>query len=102
MLNKEVYAPHASPNGTFGYQNRYDEYRHPDGAQVAGEFRSSLNFWHMGRIFGSNPSLNGTFVTCTPSKRIHVNTTDNTLWVMVNHRIKARRQLAPIGSSFIK
>ena len=27
VLNKELYASHSQPNGVFGYQDRYDEYR---------------------------------------------------------------------------
>ena len=35
VLNKEVYAEHTTPDGTFGYQDRYDEYRRQE-STVAG------------------------------------------------------------------
>ncbi|QXP44183.1 MAG: major capsid protein [Arizlama microvirus] len=100
ILNKELYAAHASPNGIFGYQDRYDEYRRAE-SLVSGEFRTTLNFWHMARDFGSTPALNGTFVSCAPTERIFaVPSTDN-LWVMANHSIQARRLVSPKGNSFI-
>jgi len=69
VLNKEVDARHDDPDDTFGYQRRYDEYRwHP--SNIAGEFRSTLDHWHLARIFGSDPALNSSFVTASPSKRI--------------------------------
>lgn len=90
VLNKEVYEAHTSPDGVFGYNDRYSEYRyHPSG--IAGEFRTTLNHWHMARLFASDPALNSTFVQCDPSKRINAVTTVDNLWVMVSQRIAARR-----------
>jgi len=100
IKNKELYAAHATPDGTFGYQDRYDEYRRAE-SLVSGEFRTTLNFWHMARDFGSTPALNGTFVSCAPTERIFaVPSTDN-LWIMANHSIQARRLVAATGKSFI-
>ena len=66
VLNKEVYAAHTKPNGTFGFQDRYDEYRRME-STIAGEFRTTLNFWHMARIFASDPALNADFVKSVPT-----------------------------------
>jgi len=101
VLNKEVYAPHATPDGTFGYQDRYDEYRRSE-SSISGEFRTSaLDFWHMARIFGSDPALNADFVKCVPTERIFPVDTNDVLYAMVNNSIQARRMVAPTGSSFI-
>lgn len=101
VLNKEVYAAHTSPNDTFGYQDRYDEYRRQE-SSVAGEFRTSvLDYWHMARSFGSSPALNQTFVECVPTDRIFAAQENDTLYVMANHSIQARRLVAKTGSSFI-
>lgn len=100
ILNKEVYAMHASPNDTFGFNDRYDEYRRAE-STIAGEFRSTLNYWHMARIFGSAPTLNGDFVKANPTDRIFASTTTSELYGMFNHSIQARRLLAPLGTSFI-
>lgn len=92
VLNKEIVLGHATPEGTFGYQDRYSEYRsHP--SRVAAEFRSTLNFWHLARLLSPSPSLNSTFVTCDPGKRINAEQTADQLWVMVNHSLRARRKV---------
>lgn len=93
VLNKEVYAAHSSPTGTFGYNDRYYEYKQMP-SHVSGEFRSTLNFWHLARILSSDPSLNSTFITCTPGKRIHAEQTADQLWVMINHSLQARRAVS--------
>lgn len=101
VLNKEVYAAAATPDGTFGYQERYREYRE-EPSQVTAEFRgSTLNDWHFARIFGAEPTLNSAFVTCTPGVRPFVDQTGaDKLWMMVSHRTVARRMVAPaaVGS----
>lgn len=100
VLNKEIYAAHATPNGTFGYQDRYDEYRREE-STVAGLMRTTDNVWHMARIFGSTPALNSTFVVADPTKRTFADTTNDGLLVMANHSIQARRMVSAKGSSFI-
>ncbi|KAA6326506.1 hypothetical protein EZS27_024395 [termite gut metagenome] len=67
----EIYATGAgaTDDATFGYQSRYAEYKYIP-SRVAGEFRSSLDFWHMGRKFSSKPSLNQEFVQANPTTRI--------------------------------
>lgn len=100
VLNKELYMGHSLPDGVFGYNDRYDEYRRSE-SSIAGAFRSTLNYWHMARIFGSEPTLNGTFVTCDPTQRNFVDTSGDPLLIMANHSIQARRLVAKMGSSFI-
>lgn len=100
VLNKEVYAPHTTPNGTFGFQDRYDEYRRTE-STVSGEFRTTLDFWHMARKFDTNPALNATFVKSIPSERSFAVPSTDVLWIMANHSIQARRMVAPVGNSYI-
>lgn len=91
--NKETYAAHGTPNGIFGYNDRYAEYRHEQ-SSVSGEFRTStLNMWHLGRIFAADTTLNSSFVQCDPSKRINAVQTNDVLWVMVNNQISGRRMV---------
>lgn len=99
--NREIYADAATPTDTFGYQDRYDEYRRiPSG--VHGEFREdTLNFWHYARIFGSEPTLNGTFVTSTPTKRVNAVETEDVLWCKFWHSIQARRLVSKRGKPYI-
>ncbi len=96
VLNKELYVPHATPEGVFGYQDRYDEYRRQP-SSVAGDFRSTFDHWHMARNFSSDPALNSTFVTATPTQRIHQVSTNDVLWIMANHSIQARRMVQSSG-----
>lgn len=100
VLNKELYAAGPQPNGVFGYQDRYDEYRRSE-STIAGEFRTILDFWHMGRIFSSAPALNADFVKSNPTKRINAVQSEDVLWVMAQHSIQARRLVAQTGKSFI-
>ena len=104
VLNKEIYAA-AGSGGTsedvFGYQDRYDEYRRQE-SRVSGEFQSVLNFWHFARSFASAPALNASFVSCVPTEEPFAVPTQDTLYCMVRHSIKARRLVAKTGSSFIR
>lgn len=101
IANKEVYAASGTPDGVFGYQDRYDEYRRSE-SMVAGEFRTTeLDYWHMARNFASAPTLNASFVTSNPTKRINAVQTNDVLWIMCNHSIQARRQLSRTGTSYI-
>ncbi|AXH75533.1 MAG: major capsid protein [Microviridae sp.] len=91
VLDKEVFATTADT--VFGYQNRYREYcEHP--SQVSSEFRTVLDFWHLARNFASAPALNASFVECDPSKRIHQVESNDVLWCMINHNIRARRMVS--------
>ena len=81
---------------TFGYQDRYDEYRsHPSG--VGQDFRDVLNAWHLGRELQTGVALNQTFVECKPSKRIHQVQTNNVLWIMANNHLVARRMVPKVA-----
>lgn len=102
VLNKEVYLDHTTPDGVFGYQDRYDEYRRSE-SRVSGEFRTTtLDHWHAARIFGSDPALNASFVQSNPTKRIFAVTDPeiDALYCMVSHNIQARRNVPFKGSSF--
>jgi len=101
VLNKELKASHASPDGVFGWQDRYDEYRRQE-SSVSGEFATTaLDYWHMARIFASDPALNADFVKCVPTQRIYASTATDPLYVMANHSIQARRLVDASGTSYI-
>ena len=74
-LNKEIFAAHSDPDGVFGYNPRYEEYRR-NFSQVHGEFKSSLKFWTLVREFQNEPALNASFVKQVPSKRVFAVETD--------------------------
>lgn len=93
VMNKEVAIDHTTPDGIFGYQARYDEYRsHP--SSISGEFYSTNDHWHMARTFASDPALNSTFIAANPTNRIYASSDTDQLYIMANHSIQARRLLA--------
>jgi len=105
VLVKEVYAAAdgapLGPEDTFGYQDRYDEYRRQE-SSIAGEFRTSdLNYWHLARIFASDTALNEAFVECVPSERIFAVPSKDVFYIQAKHSIQARRLVCEKGNSFI-
>jgi hypothetical protein len=93
VYNKEIYAPNTSTgDSVWGYTDRYREYRE-EPSTVAGEFRTTLNHFHLARDPSSQPTLNQSFIECDPSTRIHADTSSDTMWCMVQHRLIARRQV---------
>jgi len=100
VYNREVYWPGDAEDGVFGYQDRYDEYRRTESA-IAGQFRSTLDFWHYARLFASAPTLNSDFIRSTPTKRVNAVQSEDVLWIMANHSMQARRLVAAKANSFI-
>lgn len=94
IMNTEIYsnAGNSGKTTTFGYQDRYAEYRHKQ-SYVVGEFRNVLNDWHFARIFASQPVLNSSFVEANPPDRPFAEKTQDSLWVMFQHSIQARRMV---------
>lgn len=92
VLVNEVYADAANGGNVFGYADRYRDYREKPSI-VTGEFRdSTLDYWHFAREFGAEPTLNSSFVQCDPTNRVFADQTGtDTLWMMVNHHLIARR-----------
>lgn len=102
IYNKEIYndaSNISAGEGIFGYTPRYAEYKHCH-SRVAGDFKTSLNFWHLGRIFNSAPALNADFVRSENIERIFAvndeGATDK-YWCMFAHDIRARRPMPKFG-----
>lgn len=90
VLKKELYVAAADPEEVFGYTPIFEDYRTIP-SRVAGEFRSTLKYWHMAREFGSEPSLNSDFITCNPTNRIFPATNAAQVYVNCKHTIDAFR-----------
>lgn len=101
IRNSEVYADGdtAQDKATFGYQNRYDEYRRGVNV-ITGEFRTNQDYWTMARIFASRPTLNGDFVSCMPTDRIFQVNEQNSdqCYAMVKNNIIAKRLVSKNGN----
>jgi len=102
---QELYAYTPNATDTFGYVPRYSEYKYQPN-RVAGDFRTSLNFWHLGRIFATEPALNQTFIEMSSSaidERIFaVNDPDvDNLYIQVVNKIRAVRPMPVYGTPML-
>ena len=98
ILNCELYttAVDATNKGIFGYQGRYDEMRTKKN-MVCGQMRDTFDYWHLGRIFSTQPGLNSSFLQCVPDKRIFAAPSEPGFIVQFANLIKAWRPM-PIQS----
>lgn len=98
--NKEVYSQHSTPSGTFGYGPRYESYRH-EFSSIHGEFQAgqTQDEWHFAISFSGDPSLNQTFIECTPSTEPFQSAATDQLYCMVNNSIQARRPISKEGKT---
>lgn len=99
VLIKELYA--FGPNNTsqWGYMPRYAEYKFLN-SRVCGEFRSSLDFWHLGRKFTAEPGLNQDFIECNPRYDIFAVEDPNVdhFYMHVLLKITSTRAMAKYGT----
>lgn len=86
---------------SFGYQQRYCEYKaFPN--EIHGDFKlPGLNSWHMSRIFSSAPGLNEDFVNYESeldslNQRIFASGSTNRshIWCQVLNRLRAKRPMS--------
>lgn len=95
----EIYiANNSTDEALFGYQGMYDEYR-TQNSEVHGSFRDTLNYWHLGRIFSSAPTLSAQFIQCDPREtlRIFADQTVPGLLCDIEHYITAVRPMPEIA-----
>lgn len=99
VLDKEVFASFDNnDSGVFGYVPRYAEYKYMP-SRVAGDFKTTLLFWHLGRKFDTPPSLNEDFVNCVPRRDIFAVTDPDvqTLYIHVLNKVSAFRLMPKFG-----
>lgn len=110
VKNKEIFYPQSPGNNgmnsvgdqIFGYQSRYAEYKTAQ-SRVVGAFRNTLNFWHAGRIFDSMPTLDSSFVHCSPQQMKRLFATadlgvDEQFYVEVLNDVRAKRPMPIFGT----
>lgn len=101
---QELYAYTSNATDTFGYVPRYAEYKFMP-SRVAGDFRTSLDYWHMGRIWDEEPALNKGFIECAPiaAERVFAVTDPSAqkLYCHVLNKIKAVRPMPKYGTPTI-
>lgn len=99
IQNREVYAfQGAAGDETFGYTPRYSDYKNMP-SRVAGALRTSLDFWHTGRIFAAPPALNDDFIKCNPDYRNFAVEDENEDHFVIHqlHKIGAVRGMPKYG-----
>jgi len=97
---QELYAYTANAETTFGYVPRYAEYKYMP-SRVAGDFRTTLDYWHLGRIFSTEPALNQTFVECAPANTTRIFAVEDgtdPLYCHVYNKIQAIRPMPKFGT----
>lgn len=97
-VNMQEVDVRGDPATVFGYVPKYEEYRHGM-SHVSGTLRGGTeNDWHMAREFPSAPSLNGSFIECTPTDRIYADSNQPNLIVNTMHSLKAARFVGQTAS----
>lgn len=102
VFNKELYFDYnplttLTPEGTFGYQSRYSEYKYIP-SSVHGDFKTSLDYWHFGRKFTRTPLLNDSFVSAFPTERPFAVQGEDVLLCQVYNNVRAVRPLPRMGT----
>jgi hypothetical protein len=101
IYDAELYAAASNPTHVFGYTPRYAEYKYIP-STVHGDFRSSLDFWHLGRKFQNQPQLNEDFIKVQPSDAdrifpVSAEVSHQRLYVQMLHHVKAVRPMPKYG-----
>lgn len=100
VTKNELFAYTSNANDTFGYVPRYAEYKFMP-SRVAGEFRTTLDYWHLGRIFETEPNLNSTFIECKPEDTTRIFAVEDgtdPLYCHVYNKIQAVRPMPKYGT----
>ena len=104
IYNEELYHQNNPTDAeVFGYTPRYAEYKYIP-STVHGTFRTSLDFWHMGRIFSTKPTLNADFIECDSAevdRVFNVPSGDEHLYVYLHNEVKATRLMPYFGTPTI-
>lgn len=97
VLNRELDADHTAPDSVFGFNNRYESFKKIP-SRVSGDFRDTLNSWHLARDateLGIDPDLDSNFISCNPTDRIYADTdpANDKLWCTIKNRVAVRSML---------
>lgn len=95
----------AAVNATFGYVPRYTEYKSKLD-RISGDFRDTLAFWHLARIFTSLPALDSPFLRMEEDSAAYeesyrrifaVQDGTDYLWIQMQHMLTAKRPFPYYG-----
>ena len=106
VYNYEIYTdptsvPKTSVEQTpiFGYQSRYADWKWMP-STAHGDFRTTLDYWHLDRKFAAQPTLDNTFVEFedTLQDRIFAVSDVDTLWCYIHNAASVVRSLPYFGT----
>lgn len=105
VYDNEVYAdPSSMPidrttQPQFGYQSRYADWKYIPSTSH-GDFRSTLEMWHLTRKFASQPVLDNDFVRFEDELQDRIfNVADvDTLWMYIYNKVNVKRALPYFGT----
>lgn len=104
IRNDEIYVDTVDTlnSQTFGYTPRYAEYKFIN-SSVHGEFRDTLDFWHLGRKFATRPLLNSDFIEMKNSETARIFAVSQTeqIYCYLHQNINARRLMPVFGTPTI-
>lgn len=94
----------ATPTNTpvFGYQSRYADWKFIP-STIHGDFRDTLEFWHLARKFSTSPVLGETFVTFEDELQNRIFNVSNvdTCWAYIYNKVKVVRSLPYFGTPIL-
>jgi hypothetical protein len=93
VKNNEIFGYTPQGDDVFGYIPRYAEYKYMP-SRVAGDFRTTLDYWHLGRIFTNLPTLSQEFIEIDPedvTRIFAVENDDDNLYMHILHKVQAHR-----------
>lgn len=86
----------------FGYQSRYADWKYIPSSSH-GDFRNTMDFWHLTRKFASSPTLGDTFVKFedTLQDRVFAVSGVDTLWCYIYNNCSVIRSLPYYGTPML-
>lgn len=83
----------------FGYQSRYSDWKFISSSSH-GDFRTTLDYWHLTRLFSGQPALGEQFVTFEDAlqDRVFNVASVDTLWMYVYNKATVKRSLPYFGT----
>lgn len=97
IYNSEIMVTDADNGEIWGYMPRYAEYRFMMDT-VHGQFRTTLDKWHMARIFATRPGLNIDFIQFDPEEVARIfaltDTSSDPLWCHIFNSLTANRKMS--------
>lgn len=87
----------------FGYEPRYNEYRHQT-SKVVGELKPGkpLSHWASPRVWDIKPVLNGSFVSCVPSTNIWASANTDKFIGYIQHNVSKLSFVPPYSDPKFK